>query len=136
MTYPPPPPGPAGPPANPPAGPPAKKRRVGCLVAALVALVIAVPLVACGVGVWWWFFTGKSGQSGAVGQCFPAGPDGPLDTTHGTVACSHPNALWKITKEFDGPPPGRDVIAVCGPDGDMLIYRAEVDKSYCLEDIN
>src|SRR5262245_52135981 len=76
-----------------PAAPPPKKRS-GCLIA---FLIVAVGFVICagivGAGVWYWWNQSTGGGGGAVGQCFPAATDGPLDLEHGTVPCSHPNAL-------------------------------------------
>src|SRR6478609_8151450 len=117
--------------------PVAPRRRSGCLTAFLIVLaVIAVCVCAAGGGAWylWRNRDGGSGGGGGgeakVGQCFPAATDGPLDTEHGTVSCSHPNAMWKITKVIDGRSNG-DVIGTCGPDGDALVYLSDADKSYC-----
>jgi hypothetical protein len=118
---------------NDPGVPRTKRRRSGCLVVFLVLLLVAVLLAACAVGLWLWYLRPEAGEG--VGSCFPAATDGPLDTSHGTVGCSHPNAIWQVTRVIDGPHSG-DVLGTCGPDGDMLIYLPEEDRSYCLDYIN
>jgi hypothetical protein len=60
----------------------------------LVAFVIVTVICAAAVGVAWYWWSQRPGD-GIVGQCFPAAADGPLDTAHGTVSCSDPNASWQ-----------------------------------------
>jgi hypothetical protein len=103
------------------------------MVALVLLLVFVVCVATVSAGAWyWWYHTPDGSDEGNVGQCFPAGPDGPLDTSHGKVSCSHPNAIWQITKTIEGPH-NEDVIGTCGPHGDLLIYIAEEDQSYCLD---
>ena len=55
-------------------------------------------------------------------------------TSVGAVDCSHPNALWRITKVLEGRP--TSVTETCGADTDGVSYIAAEDKSYCLEYYN
>ena len=123
------------PPGNMPPGVAPRRSRSGCWIAVVVVLGVFVLCAGTvGFGVWYWFGR-DSGGGGEVGRCFPAATDGPLDTSHGTVSCAHPNAIWKVTKVLDGRHEG-DVIGTCGTDADALVYRPEEDKSYCLDYIN
>jgi hypothetical protein len=113
---------------------PPRKARSGSHTAFLIGALIFV-VIASVAGAGAWYLRGQSSGDGAVGKCFPAAADSPLDSTHGTVSCSQPEAVWKIMKVIDGPNTG-DLMGTCGPDGDALIFVDQENKSYCLDYIN
>ena len=122
--------------ANPgldPQTPPRRARsgnRSAYLIGALIFVVIAA---VAGAGAW--YLRGQSTGDGAVGKCFPAAADGPLDSEHGTISCSQPEAVWKITKSMDGPNTG-DLRGSCDPESDAMVFVEEENKSYCLDYID
>jgi hypothetical protein len=113
--------------------PPTAPRRSskGCLIAFFVVLGLFVVLGAGATVAVLWFF---SSSGGPVGECFPVDTEGKIVTSEGTVSCSHPNALWRITKVVDGR--FTSVAEACGADADGVSYIDAEDKSYCLEYYN
>jgi hypothetical protein len=115
-----------------PAVPPVPARSSkGCLIGVLVGLAILVVLAGAATVAVVWFVRSDAGP---VGQCLPVDTQGDIDTSRGTVSCSDPNALWRITKVVDGH--YDNVTGPCGPDADGLTYIAAENKSYCLEYYN
>lgn len=114
----------------PPPPRPARSSK-GCLIGILVALTLFILLAGgAAVAVVWYLRS----DSQPVGRCLPVDTEGNIDTSHGTVSCSNPNALWRITKVVDGR--YDSVTAGCGPDADALSYIAAENVSYCLEYFN
>jgi hypothetical protein len=133
-----PPPGAQVPPGHPMPPPPAPLAPVpprparsskGCLIATLVVVSVFVLLAGGGTVAAVWYLRSGSG-SDPVGRCFPVDTEGNIVSSHGTIDCSNPNALWRITNAKDGR--FSSVTEGCGPQADAMSYVPAENHTYCL----